>query len=68
LKSLAFKDLEFHSWAKSEGLTDEKLCEAAAEIERGLIDARLGGFLIKNIRSPCASKQLSYQCLCAPLL
>jgi hypothetical protein len=43
-----FKDFEFHRWAKSEGLADEKLCEAAAEIEEGLIDARLGGFLIKK--------------------
>jgi hypothetical protein len=43
-----FKDLEFHDWAKKEGLTDEKLCEAAIEIEKGLINARLGGFLIKK--------------------
>jgi len=40
--------LEFHDWAKDEGLTDEKLCEAVAEIESGLVNARLGGFLIKK--------------------
>jgi len=38
----------FHRWSKDEGLTDAKLCEAAAEIESGLVDARLGGFLIKK--------------------
>jgi hypothetical protein len=43
-----FQDLEFHDWAKDEGLTNEKLCEAAAEIESGLVNARLGGFLIKK--------------------
>ena len=26
-----FKDCEFAVWAESEGLADEKLCEAAAE-------------------------------------
>jgi hypothetical protein len=43
-----FKDLEFDRWADDEGITDGKLCEAAAEVEEGLIDARLGGFLIKK--------------------
>jgi hypothetical protein len=43
-----FKDCEFHRWARSEGLADAKLCEAAREIEDGLVDARLGGFLVKK--------------------
>jgi hypothetical protein len=43
-----FKDYEFHRWAKGEGLADADLCAAAREIESGLIDARLGGFLIKK--------------------
>jgi hypothetical protein len=43
-----FKVHEFHRWAKGEGLTDADLCEAATEIESGLVDARLGGFLIKK--------------------
>jgi len=43
-----FKDFEFHRWAKSEGLANDRLCEAAAEIEHGLVDAKLGGFLIKK--------------------
>lgn len=43
-----FKDFEFHRWARDEELADDSLCEAASEIEEGLIDARLGGFLIKK--------------------
>lgn len=43
-----FKDFGFHRWAKGEGVADAKLSEAADEIESGLVDARLGGFLIKK--------------------
>jgi hypothetical protein len=43
-----FEDMEFHDWACDEGLTHEKLGEVVAEIEKGLVDARLGGFLIKK--------------------
>lgn len=43
-----FRDWEFHRWAKDEGVADANLCEAADEIESGLVDARLGGFLIKK--------------------
>ncbi|MGF9693007.1 type II toxin-antitoxin system RelE/ParE family toxin [Rhizobium sp. 0TCS1.26] len=42
------KDLEFSHWAAQYGVTDALLCRAAIEIEAGLIDARLGGFLIKK--------------------
>jgi hypothetical protein len=42
------KDLEFSYWAAQYGVTDAMLCGAAIEIEAGLIDARLGGFLIKK--------------------
>jgi hypothetical protein len=38
----------FVRWARSEGLSDEVLCVAAREIEAGLVNARLGGFLIKK--------------------
>jgi len=34
--------------ARKGGLTDKALRNAAAEIEAGLIDARLGGFLVKK--------------------
>ena len=36
-----FKDLEFASWADDEGLADESLCAAAAEIENGLVNGNL---------------------------
>ena len=42
------KTRTFARYARKEGLTDEALCDAAAEVERGLVDARLGGFLIKK--------------------
>ena len=34
--------------ARKEGLTDQALCAAAAEIESGLIDARLGSSSLKK--------------------
>lgn len=34
--------------ARKEGLSDRDLCTAVAEIESGLVDARLGGFLLKK--------------------
>lgn len=42
------KNRGFSRDARKQGLTDEALCKAVTEIERGLIDARLGGFLIKK--------------------
>lgn len=42
------KDVEFNNWAIEYGLTDAMLCAASKEIEDGLVDARLGGFLIKK--------------------
>lgn len=38
----------FNRWAKDAGLGDDDLQAAAREIENGLVDARLGGFLIKK--------------------
>ena len=42
------KNRGFSRAARKAGLTDQALCGAAAEIESGLIDARLGGFLLKQ--------------------
>jgi hypothetical protein len=42
------KDPAFHRWARQEGVSDGALCKAAEEIEDGVVDARLGGFLIKK--------------------
>jgi hypothetical protein len=39
---------EFSKWARTSGLTDELLCKAVDEIERGLVDADLGGHLLKK--------------------
>jgi hypothetical protein len=41
-------DVEFDKWAQKAGVTDEAIRKAANEIERGLVDARLGGFLVKK--------------------
>jgi len=38
----------FRRWAEKEGLTNLDLCYALAEIEAGLIDADLGGGVIKK--------------------
>lgn len=39
---------EFSKWAQACDLTDNLLCNAADEIELGLIDANLGGHLLKK--------------------
>lgn len=56
------KDREFDDWADEYGVTDAMLCEAAKEIEAGLIDARLGGFLIKKrVAAPGRGKRGGYR-------
>lgn len=44
----AFKTKAFARWADSDGLDDEALGAAVAEMEQGLIDARLGGQVVKK--------------------
>jgi hypothetical protein len=44
----AFKTKVFAKWARSEGVGDEALATAVVEMERGLIDARLGGQVVKK--------------------
>lgn len=41
-------DLEFAKWAAKAGLSRDAIRIAANEIEKGLVDARLGGFLVKK--------------------
>lgn len=43
-----FKNKAFDKWAAKEGLNDDALRMAVTEIERGLIDADLGGYVIKK--------------------
>ena len=44
----AFKTKAFARWANSEGLDDVALASAVEEMEQGLIDARLGGDVVKK--------------------
>jgi hypothetical protein len=43
-----FVTKQFSRFARSERMSDEKLCEAIERAEKGLIDADLGGGLIKQ--------------------
>jgi hypothetical protein len=43
-----FKTMVFGKFARSQGLTDEALLQAAREVERDLVDAKLGGNLYKK--------------------
>ena len=44
----AFKIKAFAKWASGEGLSDDVLASAVAEMEKGLIDAKLGGQVVKK--------------------
>jgi hypothetical protein len=44
----AFKVKAFARWANREGLNDDALASAVIEMEHGLIDARLGGQVVKK--------------------
>ena len=43
-----FKTKVFARWADGEGLSDKALASAVAEMGQGLIDARLGGQVVKK--------------------
>jgi hypothetical protein len=44
----AFKIKTFAKWASGEGLSDDALASAVVEMEKGLIDAKLGGQVVKK--------------------
>lgn len=44
----AFKTKSFARWANRDGLSDEALVAAVAEMDQGLVDARLGGQVVKK--------------------
>lgn len=46
--SRIFKTRTFNRWAKKSGIGDDALRDAVTEMERGLIDAELGGYLFKK--------------------
>lgn len=43
-----FKIREFNRWMRKTSLTDEALCMAVAEMAAGLVDADLGGGVVKK--------------------
>lgn len=43
-----FKTRRFSRWMRKTELTDQSLCDAVSEMERGLIDADLGGGVVKK--------------------
>lgn len=43
-----FKTRHFGRWLRKSGLTDQALCQAVAEMAAGLIDADLGGGVVKK--------------------
>lgn len=43
-----FKTRQFDKWARNEGVTDRTLWAAVIEMENGLIDADLGGHVVKK--------------------
>lgn len=61
---LVLKRKDFARWQSRERLPDIALCEAVREMEAGLIDADLGGFLYKKrIARPGAGKSGAYRTL-----
>lgn len=58
------KRKDFARWQASEKLPDAALCKAAQEMESGLIDADLGGFLYKKrVARPGGGKRSGYRTL-----
>ncbi len=43
-----FKTRNFNRWMRNSELTDSQLCSAVKEMEQGLIDAHLGGGVVKK--------------------
>jgi hypothetical protein len=61
-----FKTREFTRFARKERMADESLCDAAKRAEDGLIDADLGGGLIKQrIARPGQGRSGGYRTLMA---
>lgn len=61
-----YKTRWFDRWARKDGLTDSSLCSAVGEMMQGLVDADLGGGLIKKrIGRPGGGKSGGYRTLVA---
>jgi hypothetical protein len=61
-----FKTQDFARFARKEGIDDARLCDAMGRAERGLIDADLGGGVIKQrVARPGAGRSGGYRTLIA---
>ena len=61
-----FKTQWFDRWARKEGLSASSLCAAVREMQHGLVDADLGGGLVKKlIGRPGHGKSGGYRTLVA---
>ena len=61
-----FKTKLFQDWQKKEDLSDKSLCAAVDEMSRDLIDANLGGGLVKKrVARPGAGKSSGFRTLLA---
>lgn len=61
-----YKTKYFHKWAKKAGSTDKQLAEAVEEIEGGLVDADLGGNVLKKrVATSSKGKKGGYRTLLA---
>jgi hypothetical protein len=59
-------DLNFSKWSKENGLDHKDLIKVADEIEKGLLDAHLGGFLVKKrIASATKGKRSGFRTIIA---
>ncbi len=63
---LILKTLTFERWQKKTDIADEVLCQAVKEMQQGLIDADLGGGLVKKrVARQGAGKRGGYRTLLA---
>jgi hypothetical protein len=61
-----FKTKSFARFARSERISDARLCEAVRRAERGLVDADLGGGVLKQrVARPGQGKSGGYRVLMA---
>lgn len=64
MRNRVFKTDWFNRFARKEGISDGIRCDAVARAERGLVDADLGGGLIKQrVARPGAGKSGGYRTL-----
>jgi hypothetical protein len=61
-----FKTREFVRFARKAGIDDQHLCEAIGRAERGLVDADLGGAVIKQrVARPGQGRSVGFRALIA---